>query len=175
MRRDTVKRILMLSVLLPALIFAGKVWFDFSTPLSAYIQGTIKGEDWFGASVGMAFWKIPQFEVTYMRIGSDHYILLKPLMLEGDISSIYDQLKLKAILDAGIDGSYPSYDVNTYLTTGLEISYETVGQQGVFFDLCFEFGIGLEIFKGSERFSPYYIRIFGPLVAKPSMIVGGKF
>lgn len=169
------KKILIAVVILSTVALAGKIWFDFSTPLSAYIQAAIKGEDWFGASVGMSLWKIPQFEITYMKIGGDHYFLLKPLMLEGVVSKVDDQFKLKAILNAGIDGSYPDYDVNTYLTTGLEISYETIGYQGVFFNLCFEFGIDLELFKGSEKFSPYYIQIFGPLVVRPSLIVGGKF
>ncbi len=169
------KKILIIAVVISTITFAGKIWFDFSTPLSAYIQAAIKGENWFGASIGMSVWNIPQFEITYMKIGNDHYVLLKPLMLEGEVSKIRDQFKLKAILNAGLDGSYPYYNVNTYLTTGLEISYETPGSRGVFFNLCFELGIDLELLEGSKKFSPYYIQIFGPLVVKPSLIVGGKF
>ena len=170
------KKIAIILMFISSLILAGKIWFDFSTPLSAFIQGSIKDEDWFGISAGIQFWKIPQFEVTYMRIGSDHYLLFKPLMLEGEISSMYSrQLKMQALLNLGMDGTYPDYSSNAYLTTGIEMSYETAGNQGVFFKLCFEAGVRLELFKGTSDCSPYYIRIFGPLVIKPSMVIGGKF
>ncbi len=165
-----------LLLIISSLLFAGKIWFDFSTPLSAYIQSTIKNEDGLGVSIGVKIWKIPQFELTYMRIGNDHYILLKPLMLEGEISSMYSkQFKMQALLNLGIDGSYPDYSSSAYLTTGIEMSYETAGNQGVFFKLCLESGIRLELLQGINKFSPYYIQLIGPIVIKPSMIIGGKF
>ncbi len=170
------KRIFLLIVLISSFVFAGKIWFDFSTPLSAYIQAAVKDRDWFGISIGMQLWKVPQFEVTYIRIGEDHYALLKPIMLEGEISSVHsNQIKLSALLNIGIDGSYPGYGSGAYLTTGVDLSYATSGRQGVFFKLCIEAGIRLELNKGTGDFSPYYIQIFGPLVMKPSMIIGGKF
>ena len=170
------KKIVLFTILISSFVFAGKIWFDFSTPLSAYIQAAVKNKDWFGASAGMQIWKIPQFEVTYVRIGEDHYALLKPIMLEGEITSVQsDQIKMNALLNIGIDGSYPGYSSGDYLTTGIDLYYETAGRQGVFFKLCIEAGVRLELNKGTKIFSPYYIQIFGPLVMKPSLIIGGKF
>ncbi len=153
-------------------LMAARIWFDFSSPLTAYILEELGGGNGIGFSFGCECFKLPPFELSYFDVLGRKYISIKPIMLEGEVKRIGD-FKVDLLFVTGIDGSFPEYALGVYLTTGVAGVYETSGKRGVFVKIAFEVGIRTSLL--GNGFSPYYIKIVGPLVIRPALIVGGKF
>ena len=158
--------------LITTTLLATRIWFDFSSPLTAYILEELGGGNGIGFSLGCECFKLPPFELSYFDVLGKKYISIKPLMLEGEVKKIED-FKVDLIFVMGIDGSLPEYALGAYLATGVAGVYETPGKKGVFVKMAFEVGIRTNLL--GNDFSPYYIRLVGPLVIRPALIVGGKF